>query len=252
MIRAFATLTGAVYVAGVIYSQSAAGPQFEVASVRPSRADATNGGSSVNTRDGRLTMTNVTLRQCIVAAFRVKEYQLSGGPGWLNSDRYDIVAKADQPVKDLMPMLQTLLAERFQLAIHREGRMFQAYVLEVAKNGPKLEKAGPEGGSNTSSGRGTITAQRTTMDRFSDTLSRTMERPVVDRTGLEGAFNLKLEWTPDTAQPSKTSGDGKPAESVLGPSIFTAIQQQLGLKLEGPKAPIEILIIDRAEKATEN
>lgn len=252
MVRVIASLM--IWVAAAAYGQPAPAPQFEVASVRPSGADATNGSSSINTRTGRLTMTNATLRQCIVAAYRVKDYQLSGGPGWLNSDRYDIVAKADEGVKDdvLMPMLQTLLAERFQLAIHRETKMFQAYVLEVARNGPKLEKAEPEGGSNTNSSRNgtgqrTITAQ-TTMSRFAETLSRTLERPVVDRTGLDGRFNLKLEWT-DSARPS---GDGATPESVLGPSIFTAIQQQLGLKLEGQKAPIEILVIDRAEKATEN
>jgi uncharacterized protein (TIGR03435 family) len=121
-------------------------------------------------------------------------------------------------------------------------------VLEVAKNGPKLEKA--EGGeSTTNSGRGLLDARNTTMDRFAEVLSRQMDLPVVNRTGLEGVFNLKLEWTPESAKQIKPGADGAAME---GPSIFTAIQQQLGLRLRSQKTPVEILVIDHAEKPSEN
>src|SRR5579859_2034284 len=151
MIRAVASL--AVCVSGAVYGQSAATQRFEVASVRPASADQSSGSSGGKTGHGSLRMTNVTLKRCIMGAYGVGPNQIVGGPPWLDSDRYEIVAKAEQPVDDdgiLMAMLQTLLAERFKLRIHRETRPVQAFVLEVAKNGPKLEKA-EEGESTTNS-----------------------------------------------------------------------------------------------------
>jgi uncharacterized protein (TIGR03435 family) len=237
MIRAVASL--AICLSGMLYGQSAATQRFEVASVRPAGAD--DGNSGGKTGHGRLRMTNVTLKRCIMGAYGLGPNQIVGGPPWLDSERYEIVAKAEQPVNDdgiLMAMLQTLLAERFKLAIHRETKPVQAFVLEVAKSGPKLEKA-EDGESTTNSSRGLVDATHTTMDRFAEVLSRQMDLPVVNRTGLEGIFNLKLQWTPESAKPE-------------GPSIFTAIQQQLGLRLRSQKAPVEILVIDHVERPSEN
>jgi uncharacterized protein (TIGR03435 family) len=245
MIRTIASL--AVCVLAVAYGQPAVTQRFEVASVRPINTDQLNGSSGGKSSRGRLTMSNVTLKRCIMGAYGVGPNQIFGGPEWLDSDHFEIVAKAEEPVGDgiLMAMLQTLLAERFKLSIHRETKTIQALVLELSKNGPKLEKA-EDGESTTNSGRGLVNARNTTMDRFAEVLSRQMDLPVVNRTGLEGVFNLKLEWTPESAKPIK---DGAAME---GPSIFTAIQQQLGLRLRSQKAPVEILAIDHAEKPSEN
>ena len=177
-----------------------------------------------------------------MGAYALGPNQIAGGPAWLDSDRFEILAKAEQPVDNdlvLMRMLQTLLAERFQLMVHRETRTIPALVLEVAKNGPKLEKAeGKE--ASTNNGRGLIDARTITMRRFAEVLSRQMDLPVIDGTGLPGAFDLKLEWAPPNAKPDS------------GPSVFAALQEQLGLRLESRKMPIEILVIDRAEKPSEN
>src|ERR1700732_4519911 len=156
MFRAVVSL--AVWVSGAICGQSVVAQRFEVASVKPTSADRLNGPSGGKSGRGRLTMSNVTLKRCIMGAFGAGPNQIVGGPGWLDSDRYEIVAKADQPVDDdgvLMALLQTLLAERFKLVFHRETRTVPAFVLEVAKNGPKLERA-EDGESTTHNGRGLI------------------------------------------------------------------------------------------------
>jgi len=246
MSRAIAIL--AVCVSGTVYGQSAVGQQFEVASIKPSSADPSS-PSGINTGNGRLTASNVTLKRCIMGAYAVGPSQISGGPDWLESDRFEITAKAEQPVGDhiLMTMLQTLLAERFKLALHRETKPIQAYVLEIGKNGPKLEK-GDGHGAKTDNGRGRIVATNATMDRFAEILSRQMDLPVVNHTGLDGSFNLKLQWTPESVRTAApVDGPG-----VDGPSIFTAIQEQLGLRLHAQKVPVEVLVIDHVEKPSAN
>ena len=139
-------------------------------------------------------------------------------------------------------MLRTLLAERFKLELHRRSKPAEVYALEVAKGGPKLERAvDPASGATTSSSHGSIDARVITMKRFAEVLSRQMDFPVVDRTGLEGAFNLMLKWSPEGAQPATDAG----------PSVFTAIQQ-LGLRLRARKIPVEMLVIDHVEKPSPN
>jgi uncharacterized protein (TIGR03435 family) len=246
MIRAMAIL--AVSITGALYGQSAVTRQFEVASVKLSNSDSSSSG--IRTKPGRVDAINVTLKRCIMGAYGVGPHQISGGPNWMDSDRFAISAKADQPAGDaeLMAMLQSLLAERFQLVLHRETRTLPAFVLEVAKNGPKLEKAEDgEATTNTSSSNSgiTIDAHHTDMDAFANILARKMELPVVNHTGLEGSYNLKLSWAPETTKEK----DGGVAESA---SIFTAIQEQLGLRLRSGKAPVEILVIDHAERPSEN
>ena len=223
--------------------------QFEVASIKPTNSASNSFSSGLNTSNGRLTATNVTLKRCIMGAYGVGPNQIFGGPDWLDTDRFDIAAKADQPVGDRiqMTMLQTLLADRFQLQLHRETKPVQTYVLEVTRNGPRLEQ-GDGHGSKTSNGRGDLVITNATMDRFAEILSRQMDLPVVNRTGIDGVFNLKLKWTPESARPAKPE-DSAAAE---GPSIFTAIQEQLGLRLHAQKIPLEVLVIDHAEKPSEN
>jgi len=182
-----------------VFGQPGAAPHFEVASIRPSDADY-QGSSGLRTGYGRLTAGNVTLKRCIMGAYGVGPRQIIGGPNWLDSDRFAIAAKAEQPVGDetLMMMLRGLLAERFKLTFHRETRRMSAYALQVAKNGPRLEKGGA-GESKTENGRGTIAAQNTSMDHFAEVLARQMELPVLNQTGLEGVFNLRLQWTREDA-----------------------------------------------------
>jgi len=187
-----------------------------------------------------------------MGAFAVGPNQISGGPPWLESARFDIVAKADLPVDDdrsLMAMLRTLLAERFKLAIRRETRTVEAFVLEVAKGGQKLERAA-ERESTTRNGRGLIDAKTITMDRFAEVLSRQMDLPVVNHTGLAGSFDLKLEWTPESRGPVRPGADDAMLET--GVSIFTATQQELGLRLRARKTPVEVIVIDHAERPSEN
>jgi len=226
MLRAILGLT-------VLFAQT---PRFEVASIRPGSPGRGTGGGLV-TGNGKLLVDNETLKRCIMGAFSVGPNQIVGGPQWLDSDTFHIAAKAEEPVGDavIMQMLQELLKDRFKLETHRESRAIQAYVLGVTKNGPKLEKSAG-GGSVTQNGRGLITAKVTTMDHFAQVLSRQMDFPVVNQTGIEGVFDLKLEWT----------------NADTGPSIFTAIQEQLGLRLTSRKTPVDVLVIDHVEKPTEN
>jgi bla regulator protein blaR1 len=227
-------------------------PVFEAASIKP--PDPNYSGSGWNTSTGRITVRNMTLRQLVMLAYDVKDYQVSGGPKWLDDDRYTIVAKledAGQPAPRgkendarLRLAMQSLLADRFRMAMHTESREMSAYALVVARNGFKLQKSEAAGGSSSSwgshSGHGTATFKGASMERLAYHLASMLDRPVVDRTGVQGVFDFSLQWSADDAvDPS-------------GPSIFTAIQEQLGLKLEGQKVPMEIIAIDHAEKPDAN
>ncbi len=231
--------------------------EFEVASIKPSAP----GGRGVRLQmapGGRLDASNVTVKILIQQAYGVKDFQISGGPGWINSDRYDLVAKADSDIgrhEELMPLMQKLLADRFQLTIHRDTKELPIYALVVGKNGPKLkESASDNPGPQIRMGRGLIDGRGMGLDMLASQLSNPLGRTVLDRTGLKGQYDIKLEWTPEDG-PGHGPGDGPeaaPPPDTTGPSIFTALQEQLGLKLETQKGPVEIIVIDRIEKPTEN
>ena len=245
-IRLIALLTcvPVLLVAMPVFSQAPAQkPQFEVVSIKPSKADA-GSPSGIDSRNGRIDARNVTLKRCIMGAYGVGPNQIIGGPDWLDTDRFEIIAKAEEPVgvSVLNVMLQVLLADRFKLALHRETRPIDAYVLEVRNDQPKLER-GDGKDATTSNGRGGIVATNATMDRFAEILSRQMDRPVINRTALEGLFNVTLKWTPDSTRRDDASE---------GPSVFTAIQEQLGLRLRAQKVPVEVLVIDSVQKPSEN
>jgi uncharacterized protein (TIGR03435 family) len=236
------------------FGQSTAAPPAYVASVKPNKSGS--GSSSENERNGRLTATNISLKDCLRFAYGLKDYQIIG-PDWINSEKYDIAAKAESSVtgEQLKAMFQALLADRFKLTVHRETKELPIYALFVGRNGPKL--VGVEaGGSQTRSERGRLAARKISMPRLAEDLGRHLDRPVVDMTGLKGVFDLTLEWAPDESQtmPNRGGGEGQViADSTAGLSIFTAVQQQLGLKLEARKGSAEILVIDHAEKIpTEN
>jgi uncharacterized protein (TIGR03435 family) len=227
------------------FAQSAPAPlEFEVISIKPAPPPADNRLHIRMSSDPvRVNYLNVSLKDVIEQAYRVQDYQISG-PDWLSSERFDIAAKIpDGAPKDRIPeMFQALLADRFKLQLHRDTKELPMYDLVVAKNGPKLQKAESATGvtSDGVNGRIHVSAQ-VSMASFADYLSVRLGRPVRDKTELDGAYSITLDWALDAVDRNQ----GVPAD---GPSIFTAVQEQLGLKLEGRKGPVEILVIDHAEK----
>jgi len=190
-------------------------------------------------------------------AYELEPYQIIGGPKWMDSDRYDIAAKAEgegTPAKaQVRLMLQALLADRFRLRVHRETREMLVYMLVIGKGGPKLKESATGSQSSFSLSSGgpltEITVSRGSMEQLAIHLSSAgIGRPVLDRTGLTGSYDYKLRWTSGMS----AAPDGTPADAGGQPSIFTAIQEQLGLKLESGKGPTELVVIDNVEKPSEN
>jgi len=227
-------------------------PAFDVASVKPSLPVAPGQNININlgtARHGEVTLTNTNLSDCIRFAYELVSEAQIAGPDWLRSYelRYDIDAKAppDTPRDRLLLMLQRLLAERFQLALHREPRPIAHLELQVAKSGLKLH-ASQDGAAagRRYYGRGRLSYDGISIHTLAVLLSRQLRQPVLDKTGLEGTFDVNLEWTPD----DPPSPAGEPSGLTLHPDIFGAVQSQLGLKLEMRKTPLEVLVVDRAEK----
>jgi len=233
-----------IFAAGLavctVRAQSASA-SFEIATIKPhDPSSPVAGGSSFQPR--RFTAIG-TLRSFVQLAYGVQDFEVSGGPSWTESERYELDARTASPTQGdaLLVMLQNLLAERFQLKLHRESKAGAIYNLVIAKNGPRLqEEADKSRIGALSTGRGMLRGSLRLTD-FARVLSATAGRPVIDRTGLDGAFKIDLRWSADD------SSDAPP-----GPSLFTAIQEQLGLKLESVKGPVEILVIDRVEKPSPN
>jgi len=227
-------------------------PVFEAASVRRSQPPSGPIPVGIDTEPGKLTAQNDTLKDLIRAAYGVREYQISG-PEWLSSERYDIVAKAAEPAShaQLMQMLQTLLVDRFRLTLHREKKEFTVYTLTVDQNGLKLPKATDEGETKISMGGRRLTAQHISLGQFANLLS--LDRPVVDRTGLVGNFDITLTWAPDAPATTPNAVEVPARDDPSDATIFTALREQLGLRLQAGKEPLEVLVIDHAEKVpTEN
>jgi bla regulator protein blaR1 len=235
---------------------NAAAPKFEVASIKP--ADPSARGFRIQTAPGgRYIATGVTVKFLIAQAYGVRDFQISGGPGWIDSLGYEINAKAESGTEskpgEMGMRLQGLLADRFQLKLTRETKELPIYALVIAKGGSKLKENSTEGGM--SMGRGKLTGTGMVIGSVVNALSQQLGRTVVDKTGLTGNYDFKLEWTPDLGQQqpgAKEIGGTETAPPDSGPTIFTALQEQLGLKLESTKGPVEILVIDRVEKPTEN
>jgi uncharacterized protein (TIGR03435 family) len=256
-------------------------PAFEVASIKPNKSGT--GMSLLRTTPVGFSASNISLKAVIQYAYGVEENQIFGAPSWLASEQYDIEAKVSSSDTDALHnlnpdqrrlMLQPLLADRFQLKVHTEARDLPALVLVVAKGGPKLHEAKPgdtypnglkgfdgEGGPGMMLMKpGQLTAQGVDLSFVAKQLSQQLERTVQDKTGLSGKYDFTLNWTPDR-DPSPMPGAPEPGQQGPGatistdssePSIFTALQEQLGLKLESGKAPVEILVIDHVEAPSEN
>jgi uncharacterized protein (TIGR03435 family) len=228
-------------------------PAFDVASVKPA-AKITTDSYNINlgkTSHGELTMGNVTLAECLKFAYGLTDNVQLDGPDWIKRKGeyiYDVVAKAapDTPRERLQQMLQTLLTERFQLVLHREQRQESYAALVQSKKGIKLEPADPNlpGSVANTFHMGHIDTKGVYMPMLATVLSRFMRQPVLDMTGLPGRYVVKLDWTPDPVEPI---APGTPAPGA-SPSIFTALQEQLGLKLESRKGPLEVIVVDHAER----
>jgi len=230
-------------------------PAFEVASVRPSREG--NRREQIQVGPGTVTMRNVTLKGAVRWAYHVFNFQVSG-PDWIGYERYDIVARSAGPAPEdqLRRMAQALLSDRFRLTLHRTSREMTAYILTVGKNGPKFKESTTEGEFSVQPDqrRMMLTVQRIGSAQFVEMLSGILNAPVLDQTGLTGKYDITIDGAKYMDQLSRHNEAG-PAPDPMGPLalIMTAIQDELGLKIDSRKAPIDLLIVDHAEKVpTEN
>jgi uncharacterized protein (TIGR03435 family) len=230
----------------------AAQPAFDVASVKPVERIKTD-TYNINlgkTNHGELTMGNVTLAECLKFAYGLSDDIQLAGPPWIRAKGeiiFDIVAKApaDTPREQLLFMLQTLLTERFQLVLHRGEKTASYLALVQSRKALKIEPADPNlsGAVSNTFHLGHIDSKGVYLPMLATVLSRFMRQPVLDMTGLSGRYVVKLDWTPDPVDPLKPG-----TEPGTGPTIYTAVQEQLGLKLESRKGPLEVIVVDHAER----
>ncbi len=271
------------------FAQGAADPAFEVASVKVNKSG--DGRVALfGQPGGRFNATNVTLQMLISTAFGTPQplpnFQILGGPEWIRSDRFDIVAKAPGdaslgPDGQMSLMVRTLLKERFDLVVHNETRELPVYALVMARAdrrpGPQLKPAAvdcaamgrgrggapppmPQPGEQMLCGirltPGNLAGGGSSMAQFAFAISRFVNRPVLEKTELAGNFDFDLQWTPEQMPPAAPAGPpGAPLLPPIdpnGPSIFTAVQEQLGLKLDSTRGPVDVVVIDRAERPTED
>lgn len=226
-------------------------PTFDAASIKPSNLG--NDSSSWHSRTGYIVMKNQTLRGLVGIAYSLTEERILGGPRWAEVDRFDVEARAAGPAKDqeLLIMLQNLLTERFQLRVHDETKSTSGFALVVAKGGLKIQPDETDGGSGWNGGRGKIVVRRISMAKVADILMPLLGAPVVDMTDTKGRFSFTLEWAPENERP-RAGPDGVVPEPPTGPSLFTTLAQDLGLKLEGKTLATKTVMIDKAEKPSEN
>lgn len=249
---------GIAAIASATTSQIPSGtkPSFEVATVK---ANNRLGPSGLNKAGSRFVATALPLRPLILEAYRVRNFQILGGPNWINDDQWDIEAKAAPDVTltwtesenpylagPLALMIQSLIEDRFQLKFHREAKQLPVYELTVARGGPKLKLSADQTTtrvSETKLGRDYVEVPGQPFRNFVYFLGRQLDRPLIDKTGLQGLYDVTLRWTPEPAESNRTSDF---------PTLFTAVQEQLGLKLESGKGPVEVLVIDSVEKPANN
>jgi uncharacterized protein (TIGR03435 family) len=266
MVRQMAVVALALSVSSV-FAQSTARPafdSFEVATIKPVAPDAKAGQYITMQGTDRFIVKNYNLKLLIAAAYSLNSRTISGGPPWIESDRFDIAGATPGAVRpthdEQMAMLRTLLADRFKLTFHREPREFPIYALEIAKSGPKLKPSAAAPDTSPTVGPGVLYAEtrrvvlpgrNATMGDLATLLQRAiMDRPVEDRTGLTARYDFDLSWSPDETQ---FGGDVPAAkEDSTTASLFTAIQEQLGLRLVATKGPVQALIVNSADHPSAN
>lgn len=199
---------------------------------------------SYSVKGGSFRGTHVMVYTMIRMAYNLFDYQIQGGPSWLESDTYDVLAKPDGDANQdqVKLMVQTLLADRFRLAFHRDTNEVAGYAIVVAKKGPKLHTSDADRRPKKEIGRWFVSGQAITIDSLASSLAHILRCPVSDKSGLKGVYDFRLEWTPE----------GSAQASEPGLSVFTAMESQLGLKLEREKVPVEALVIDHIERPSGN
>lgn len=237
--------------------------KFDVASLKPSPPGGNSSGIHPDPGGRTYRATNTTLKYMLTVAYRIRAGQIASGPAWMDTDRYDMIANAERPssVDELHTMLKNLLAERFQLKFHMETKEMPVYALTVDKSGAKLT---PHEAQNAGESlievwssqplHMKVKATSAPMDYLAFRLAERMDRPVFDQTNIKGGYDFNLAYTlepPATMQVGMVGHNGIPID-FSGPTIFEALRQQLGLRLEPRKGPVEIMIVDRVEKPSEN
>jgi uncharacterized protein (TIGR03435 family) len=225
-------------------------PSFEVVTIKPADPNETNGDFIVGGH--RIVIENQTVNDLIYMAYAVHQKQVVEGPAWLGTERFDIDGQADLPgvanLKQIQEMLQKLLSDRFDLKLHHDKRDLSIYAIKVAKGGPKITRSTATSSLPSQSGHGHGTQQQrkftnNTMSDFALGMQAYMDRPVVDETNFPGRYDFTLKWTPDNSPNN---------EPDAVPGLFTAVQEQLGLKLEATKGPADVLVIDHIERPSAN
>jgi uncharacterized protein (TIGR03435 family) len=247
-------------VAGVLWAQSdRPAPAFEVASVKPADP-AARGVRMQFTPGGGVRFENASLAAMIQLAYDIQPFQLSGGPGWISAERFLVIAKAPAQADESQTRLrlQALLAERFQLSVHRDRKEAPVYALVAGRNGPKLKES-TTGFDGITGSPGRLTGERAEMRLLVANLSRLLGRTVVDETGLKATYKFDLQWSPEmdgaagkvAADKAEAVGASLP-DSTTAPSLVSALQEQLGLRLEARKGSVEVIVVDRAERPAAN
>jgi uncharacterized protein (TIGR03435 family) len=242
-----AVLTGLAVLAGA----TASAQTFAVASIRPSATEVQfeHDGKTVTT-PGTVSMRDVTVATCIKWAYTVQDSQISG-PAWLQSEHFDITAKADEPAADeqMKLMMRDLLAKRFALNFHRQNKELRSYVMTVAKSGVKLHESAPDVKPfRENSAVGTV-VKATTMKEFGDFMAGPLQAPVVDMTGLTGRYDFTLDFTRYLPTGDKVMKIDFDNTSGI---IISALKGELGLDLQSRKENVEVLVIDRVERPSDN
>jgi len=235
-----------------------ANPAFEVATIKPSNPDQRLKGLRMQGRE--FSSINLSVNDLIVFAYGIHPRQLVGAPDWIEKDRYDVLGKPDvegQPnSRQMRGLIQKLLADRFSLKFHREKRELSVYVIVVGKTGAKLTAAAEDPKADPIIffyGPAMSVAKNATMADFAGFLQGgVLDRPVLDQTGLTGRYDFGLLWRPEVPLISTGNTAAPPGDSDSLPDIYTAIQQQLGLRLEATRTPTDVIVIDHLEKPSEN
>lgn len=284
--RAIAKAFAAVLIGVLIPAPGRSQASFETAVIQPSDA---GGRAQFKIGRGEIAIKGGTLHDLVLVAYQIRPFQIVGGPGWISTDHYDINWKAkDTPtseewMKTLPPMMQALLRDRFKLSVHRENRQMQVYSLAVAKDGLKLRHSNAGACPNFEWSRYAIPEEKRwspgycgavetgpnirlnhTLDAVGmsiaggpdaliPVLARELERPVIDKTGLSGSFDIRLEWNREATTKAIAAGvTSGPSFEEESPSLFSAVEEQLGLKLASDKGPVEVIVIDHAERPQGN
>jgi uncharacterized protein (TIGR03435 family) len=236
-----------------------ADPTFEVATIKPSQPDEQR---SVVVQGTRLVTADTSLVDLMMFAYSVHSLQITDGPEWLRTEKFDVVVQPSVPSRpssaQMRSIIQKLLADRFKLVFHHAQRELPVYRIVTAKGGPKLiPTTKEEQGTNTAAigfTEGSMTVRNATLSEFASLMQRyvRLDRPIVDHTGIAGKYDFELSWTPDFSQfDGKSPWHARTGESEP-PTLYTAIQEQLGLKLEAAREPADVFVIDHVEKPSDN